>query len=116
MFSPKLSKIARFCFIEIKIFLGEDPQTPHFILSKRAMVTQDFLVQKSPPHTHTHTHTHTRTDHPFASEKILPDVSIKENIGPRNIHRILPMAFFFLLFDVRPLLLKISGSAHVMYS
>ena len=91
MFSPKLSKIARFCFIEIKIFLGEDPQTPHFILSKRAMVTQDFLVQKSPPHTHTHT----RTDHTFASEKILPDVSIKENIVPRNLHRILPMAFFF---------------------
>ena len=115
MFSPNLSKIARFCFIEIKIFLGEDPQTPHFLLSKRPMVTQYFLVQKTPPPP---THTHTRTDPPFASEKNRTRRKNKENIMPPKHTSYTLYAiffFFFLLFDVRPLLLKISGSAHVMH-
>ena len=51
-------------------------------------------------------HTHTRTEPPFASEKVVPDVSIKNVVVPLNIHRILPLAYIFLvlLFDFRPLL------------
>ena len=97
MFSPKLSKITRFCFIEIKFFLGQGPQPPPppppaFIVSKRTNVTQDFLIHAIP--------TPTRTELPFANEKVVPDVSIKnENIVPLNIHRI-PLGHFFFCFPM----------------
>ena len=59
----------------------------------------------------------TSTEPPFASEKRRTRRKYKENIVPLNIHRklILAFFFFFLLFDVRPLLLKISGPAHDYY-
>ena len=52
MFSPKLSKITRFCFIEINFFWGRTPRPPPFTVIKRTMVTQDFLIHKSCTHTH----------------------------------------------------------------
>ena len=92
MFSPKLSKITRFCFLQIKIFLGEDPQTP-FILNgyQRTIIDQDFIIYKScatpppPP----------RIESPFASE-----IRSIENVVPLNIHSILPLAFFFFCFSM----------------
>ena len=113
MFCPKLSKIARFCFIKINFFLGGGTPDPHFILTKRTMVTKISLYKNHAP-----LHpppTHTRTEHPFASEKSRTRRKCKEKIVPLKIHRILPLAFFFLLSDVRPLLLKISGSAHGLF-
>ena len=49
----------------IFFFWGRTPRPSPFIVSKRTMVTQAFLIHKSaPPHTHTYV-----LKPPFASEK-----------------------------------------------
>ena len=91
-------------------FSGEDPQTPFegFIVSKTAMVTRGFLIHKSPPPPPPHTHTY-RT-----SKKSRTRRKYKEwkHLAPKHTS-CTPFGIFFFCFSmVRPLLLKISGSAY----
>ena len=114
---PNFLKLHDFASLKSKFFWGRTPRPPTSYLAKGQWSLKISLYKNHPP---PHTHTHVPNLH-LRVKKVVPDVSIKENIVPLNIHRILPMAFFFfffffffLLFDVRPLLLKISGSAHVI--
>ena len=111
---PNLLKLHGFASLKSKIFLGEDPQTPlHSYLAKEQWSLKISLyINHAPPPP---PHTHTRTGPPFASEKSRTRRKYKErkHRAPKHTSYTPFGIFFYLLFDVRPLLLKISGSAHV---
>ena len=99
--------------------MGGGPQDPPppFIVSKRTMVTQDFLIhvhKSCPPHTHTRVQC---TEPLFASEKSCTRRKYMEwkHRAPKRTSYTPFGNFFFLLFIVRSLLLKISGSAYGLH-